>query len=191
MYRLGIPGVLQPLSRRMQKASLYSSPSKALAQARSQLTTIWALTHLACKQPRTHLLVRNLTCLCTLVVEPRLRYQHHIRALPSWAIQEYSIRNSGSGSTYRLHCWNDLGYGAPAMFLGLHADNRPSGGLLSQSPGSWRSIFWLQAGLGCVLVISGWFVLPNEDTSKRYKGLDWIGALLSTAGFGLLTYDLA
>ncbi|EMD34687.1 hypothetical protein CERSUDRAFT_116875 [Gelatoporia subvermispora B] len=66
------------------------------------------------------------------------------------------------------------------------------GGLLSQSPGSWRSIFWLQIGLSCVLVALGWFVLPYEETQRRYnKGLDWVGAVLSTAGFGLLTYDLA
>ncbi|OCH84235.1 major facilitator superfamily MFS-1 [Obba rivulosa] len=81
-----------------------------------------------------------------------------------------------------------LGAGQPIGFIvGMIL-----GGLLSQSPGSWRSIFWLQAGLGCALVIVGWFVLPNEETARRYsKGLDWIGALLSTAGFGLLTYDLA
>ena len=66
-----------------------------------------------------------------------------------------------------------------------------SGGFLTQSRGSWHSIFWLQAGLSCTLCILGFFVLPNDQQVKRYtKGLDWFGALLSTSGIGLLVYDL-
>jgi len=64
------------------------------------------------------------------------------------------------------------------------------GGILAESA-SWRAIFWLQAGLGCLLCVVGWFVIPNDDPSRRYhKGLDVIGAVLSTAGLGLLVYDL-
>ena len=67
-----------------------------------------------------------------------------------------------------------------------------AGGILSQSSASWRTIFWLQAGLGCILCVLGWFVLPEDDMSSRYNmGLDWIGAVLSAAGLGLLVCDLA
>ncbi|OCH89214.1 MFS general substrate transporter [Obba rivulosa] len=81
-----------------------------------------------------------------------------------------------------------LGAGQPLGFIvGMIV-----GGLLCQSQGSWRSVFWLQSGLAGMFVILGFFVLPKGDPSKKYtKGLDWIGALLSTAGLGLLTYDLA
>ena len=66
------------------------------------------------------------------------------------------------------------------------------GGILSDSSASWRTIFWLEAGLAAFLCVMGWFVLPKDDTSKRYtRGLDWIGAVLSTAGLALLVYDLA
>ena len=60
------------------------------------------------------------------------------------------------------------------------------------SSASWRTIFWLQAGLGGVLCVMGWFVLPEDEMSQRYNmGLDWVGAVLSTAGLGLLVCDLA
>ncbi len=66
------------------------------------------------------------------------------------------------------------------------------GGILSESSASWRTIFWLQAGLAFILCIGGWYVLPADDVSQRYDmGLDWIGAILSTAGLGLLVCDLA
>ncbi|KIP11896.1 hypothetical protein PHLGIDRAFT_124551 [Phlebiopsis gigantea 11061_1 CR5-6] len=66
------------------------------------------------------------------------------------------------------------------------------GGILSESSASWRTIFWLQAGLGGVLCVMGWFVLPEDEMSHRYNmGLDWVGALLSTTGLGLLVCDLA
>ena len=65
------------------------------------------------------------------------------------------------------------------------------GGLLSQSGASWRAIFALEAGLGCLLSVIGWLVLPKDDLSRRYdKGLDIVGAVLSTAGLGILVYDL-
>ncbi|KAI0075980.1 hypothetical protein K474DRAFT_1663636 [Panus rudis PR-1116 ss-1] len=80
-----------------------------------------------------------------------------------------------------------LGAGQPIGFIvGMIL-----GGLLAQSKASWRSIFALEAGLGCLLCVIGWLVLPADDESKRYdKGLDWVGAVLSTAGLGLMVYDL-
>lgn len=66
-----------------------------------------------------------------------------------------------------------------------------SGGILADSPISWRAIYGLQAGLGLIFCVMGWLVLPVDQAEKRYnKGLDWIGAILSTTGLGLLVYDL-
>jgi MFS family permease len=66
------------------------------------------------------------------------------------------------------------------------------GGILSDSSASWRTIFWLQAGLAAALGVLGWFVLPYDSTNRRYsEGLDWVGAILSTSGLALLVYDLA
>ncbi|KAJ6474476.1 major facilitator superfamily [Mycena vitilis] len=67
------------------------------------------------------------------------------------------------------------------------------GGLLSQSHATWRAIFYVQAGLAALFVIIGFFYLDEEpaDGALYVKGLDWGGALLSTAGIGLLTYSLA
>ncbi|KAI0084742.1 major facilitator superfamily domain-containing protein [Irpex rosettiformis] len=86
----------------------------------------------------------------------------------------------------RAFAW--LGAGQPVGYIiGLIL-----GGILSDSTASWRTIFWLEAGLAALLCVMGWFVLPADDTSKRYtRGLDWIGAFLSTAGLALLVYDLA
>ena len=67
-----------------------------------------------------------------------------------------------------------------------------SGGILTESSATWRAIFFIQAGLGFFFVILGWMVLAKEQTVPLYtKGIDWGGAVLSTAGFGLMTYSLA
>ncbi|KAJ7666801.1 major facilitator superfamily domain-containing protein [Mycena polygramma] len=73
-----------------------------------------------------------------------------------------------------------LGAGQPLGYiLGLVL-----GGLLSQSKATWRAIFYVQAALGALF--------EEDGGGKLYdKGLDWGGALLSTAGIGLLTYSLA
>lgn len=66
------------------------------------------------------------------------------------------------------------------------------GGILTQSRVTWRGIFFIQAGLGFFFVVLGWIVLAKEQSTPLYtKGLDWGGAVLSTAGFGLMTYSLA
>ncbi|KAF7349750.1 MFS general substrate transporter [Mycena sanguinolenta] len=67
------------------------------------------------------------------------------------------------------------------------------GGLFSQSHATWRAIFYVQAGLGALFVVLGFFQLEKQPTGSKFyaKGLDWGGALLSTAGLGLLTYALA
>lgn len=66
------------------------------------------------------------------------------------------------------------------------------GGLLTETRATWRAIFFIQAGLGFFFVVLGWIVLAKQQTTPLYtKGLDWGGAILSTAGFGLMTYSLA
>ena len=86
------------------------------------------------------------------------------------------------------------------MILGLYLSpimstqiiERFAGGIFSQSSASWRTVFWMQAGLSGTLCVVGWIVLPRDDRSRRYEmGLDWVGAVLSTAGIGLLVCDLA
>lgn len=81
-----------------------------------------------------------------------------------------------------------LGAGQPIGFiLGLVL-----GGILTQSRATWRGIFYFQAGLGVLFTALGWLALGEEKAEKKYtKGLDWGGALLSTAGVALLTYSLA
>ncbi|KAJ7888691.1 major facilitator superfamily-domain-containing protein [Mycena olivaceomarginata] len=82
-----------------------------------------------------------------------------------------------------------LGAGQPLGYiLGLVL-----GGILSESRATWRAIFYVQAGLGALFFILGLFCLDKQPTSDKLygKGLDWGGALLSTAGLGLLTYSLA
>ena len=56
---------------------------------------------------------------------------------------------------------------------------------------TWRAIFFIQAGLGFFFVVLGWIVLAKDSTPLYTKGLDWGGAVLSTAGFGLMAYSLA
>ncbi|KIK54808.1 hypothetical protein GYMLUDRAFT_48358 [Collybiopsis luxurians FD-317 M1] len=82
-----------------------------------------------------------------------------------------------------------LGAGQPLGFiLGLVL-----GGVLIESPATWRAIFYFQAGLAFLFVLLGFFCLENDhNTFGRYtKGLDWGGAFLSTAGIALLSYALA
>ncbi|KAL0952985.1 hypothetical protein HGRIS_007196 [Hohenbuehelia grisea] len=88
----------------------------------------------------------------------------------------------------RNKAFGALGAGQPLGFIG----GLILGGILTDSPATWRTIFFIQAGLGFLFVALGWLVLPKSQTTKRYtKGLDWGGAVLSTAGIGLLTYSLA
>ncbi|KAJ7157097.1 major facilitator superfamily domain-containing protein [Mycena filopes] len=88
----------------------------------------------------------------------------------------------------RNKAYGVLGAGQPLGFiLGLIL-----GGILAQSNATWRAVFYIQAGLGVFFVILGFMFLVKQAPAPRYtKGLDWGGAILSTAGIGLLTYSLA
>jgi hypothetical protein len=64
--------------------------------------------------------------------------------------------------------------------------------VFADSRATWRTIFYIQTGLGLFFVALGWFALDKHVEDKRYtKGLDWGGAALSTIAIGLLTYSLA
>ncbi|EIW83579.1 MFS general substrate transporter [Coniophora puteana RWD-64-598 SS2] len=66
------------------------------------------------------------------------------------------------------------------------------GGVLTQSKATWRSIFYIQAGFSFLFFALGAIVFPKEDGSRRYaKGLDWIGALLSTVSLAMFTYSIS
>lgn len=87
----------------------------------------------------------------------------------------------------RNQAFGVLGAGQPVGFImGLVL-----GGILTQSRVTWRAIFFIQAGLGFFFVVLGWIVLAKDSTPLYTKGLDWGGAVLSTAGFGLMAYSLA
>jgi hypothetical protein len=73
----------------------------------------------------------------------------------------------------------------------IEALTQSIGGILAKSRATWRAIFFIQAGLGFFFAALGWLVLAEEQTPRYSKGLDWGGAFLSTAGFGMLTYSLA
>ena len=66
------------------------------------------------------------------------------------------------------------------------------GGILTESRATWRSLFYIQAGLTVMLGLLGFVVLPSSQNEFRYsKGLDWGGAILSSSGLALLTYSLS
>ncbi|KAJ8522255.1 hypothetical protein ONZ45_g1154 [Pleurotus djamor] len=88
----------------------------------------------------------------------------------------------------RNKAFGALGAGQPLGFIG----GLIFGGILTDSRATWRSIFYIQAGLGFLFVALGWLVLPKTPPTHRYtKGIDWGGAILSMTGIGLLTYSLA
>jgi len=74
-----------------------------------------------------------------------------------------------------------------------------SAGFLCQTVAGWRSLFYIQAGLGAFFTVVAWFALPpskgseNSDLAvmKRVLRIDWVGAVLVTGGLGLLTFSLA
>ena len=53
-------------------------------------------------------------------------------------------------------------------------------------------IFYIQGGLAAVFFLLGVFTIPPDGARAKYdKGIDWVGAALSVAGVGLLTFVLS
>ncbi|KAI0739552.1 major facilitator superfamily domain-containing protein [Daedaleopsis nitida] len=66
------------------------------------------------------------------------------------------------------------------------------GGFFCQSEELWRVIFFIQGGLAAVFFVLGIITIPPDISRARYtKGIDWIGAILSVVGVGLLTFVLS
>ncbi|KAI0760003.1 major facilitator superfamily domain-containing protein [Fomes fomentarius] len=66
------------------------------------------------------------------------------------------------------------------------------GGFLCQTQALWRVIFYIQGALAAVFFVMGVITIPPDGERARYKkGIDWIGAILSVAGVGLLTFVLS
>ncbi|PIL26437.1 MFS general substrate transporter [Ganoderma sinense ZZ0214-1] len=66
------------------------------------------------------------------------------------------------------------------------------GGFLCQSGQLWRVIFYIQGGLAAVFFALGVYTIPPDGERAKYdKGIDWVGAVLSVAGVGLLTFVLS
>ncbi|KAG2337383.1 MFS general substrate transporter [Suillus weaverae] len=88
----------------------------------------------------------------------------------------------------RNKAFSALGVASPVGFiLGLIAS-----GLLTESRATWRSLFYIQAGLAVFFVCLALVVFPKNHSNRRYdKGLDWGGAILSTTGLGLLTFGIS
>ncbi|KZT58285.1 MFS general substrate transporter [Calocera cornea HHB12733] len=71
------------------------------------------------------------------------------------------------------------------------------GGVLCETYASWPSLFWIQSTLAAIFSIMSWFCIPPDRTAdyheavlKRLARIDWIGAVLSTLGFAMLTFAL-
>ncbi|AEH09682.1 MULTISPECIES: DHA2 family efflux MFS transporter permease subunit [Protofrankia] len=55
---------------------------------------------------------------------------------------------------------------------------------------SWRWIFFINAPIGAVLIVAGVRVLPRDRGKGTDRGIDFLGALLVTAGTMLLVYTI-
>ncbi|ETN42395.1 uncharacterized protein HMPREF1541_01549 [Cyphellophora europaea CBS 101466] len=86
-----------------------------------------------------------------------------------------------------------MGGGQPLGFaIGL-----VMGGVLSDSPASWRGAFYIGAGINTLVLIVTFFGLPKlapgrgVEWAKLWTDLDWTGALLLSASLGMLSYVFA
>ncbi|KAJ7490688.1 MFS general substrate transporter [Mycena latifolia] len=66
------------------------------------------------------------------------------------------------------------------------------GGLLTQyTKASWRSPFFLLAGLACLCALGGLLLIdPDVPSTETDKRVDWLGAFLVTTGLVLLVFVL-
>ena len=63
------------------------------------------------------------------------------------------------------------------------------GGALIDAFG-WRSVFWINVPLAAFVIAAAlWHVRESRDENAPHR-LDWLGAALSTLGFGAITYGL-
>lgn len=67
------------------------------------------------------------------------------------------------------------------------------GGVLTQlTDPTWRSVFFLMAGIGALCFLGGLFVIDKDAPStERDRRVDWLGAFLVTTGLVLIVFVLS
>ncbi|GAA5972189.1 hypothetical protein JCM8115_007151 [Rhodotorula mucilaginosa] len=66
------------------------------------------------------------------------------------------------------------------------------GGVLTEfAPDTWRSVFWVSAGLGALIGLLALWVVPQDRAKDHNLKVDWIGGALITSAVTLLTFSLA
>ena len=93
----------------------------------------------------------------------------------------------------RTWAFTAMGGGQPIGFsIGL-----VMGGLLADSPATWRAGFYIAASINTLVLIITFFGLPKVEREeplswhKLKEDIDWVGALLLSCSLGLLSYMLA
>src|SRR5712671_2979415 len=64
------------------------------------------------------------------------------------------------------------------------------GGLITASSFGWTWIFWLNLPAAALIIWALWPEVRSRREERRPTSLDWVGALLATAGLALLTLAL-
>ena len=64
------------------------------------------------------------------------------------------------------------------------------GGLVTASSFGWTWIFWLNIPVAALVIWALWPEIQTRREDRRPANLDWVGALLATAGLALLTLAL-
>ncbi|BGP57930.1 hypothetical protein JCM8202v2_005584 [Rhodotorula sphaerocarpa] len=66
------------------------------------------------------------------------------------------------------------------------------GGVLTQyAADTWRSVFFVSAGIGGLIALMALFVVPRDGRKDRSLTVDWIGGAMITSAVTLLTFALA
>lgn len=67
------------------------------------------------------------------------------------------------------------------------------GGVLTQlTAATWRSVFFLMAGLGAVCFVGGLVVIDKDlPSTEKDRRVDWLGAFLVTAGLTFIVFVLS
>lgn len=56
---------------------------------------------------------------------------------------------------------------------------------------TWRSVFFVSAGIGGLISLMALFVVPRDGEKDRSLTVDWIGGAMITSAVTLLTFALA